>query len=108
MKRSIAIFLALFFLGGVFVITTAVLVYRITPEHRRRAVMLWWLGWLVKGLIVPVLLWIIMNIGISFDVYAFMPDIQFSQNTGGKWWLPFARFTGFGIFVVTSYWMAVT
>ena len=108
MKRSIAIFLALSFLGAVFVITTAVLVFRITPEHRRRSAMLWLLGWFFKGLLVPVLLWGVMNIGISFELHAFMPDIQVAQNTGGKWWLPLARFTGFGIFIVTSYWMALT
>ena len=36
MKRSVAIFLALFMLGGMFVIATAVMVLRLTPENRRR------------------------------------------------------------------------
>ena len=53
-------------------------------------------------------LWTVMNLGISWQLQPFMPRVQELQNSGGKWHLPFLRFVGFGIFVVTSYWAAVT
>ena len=96
------------FLGGVFAISTIVMVYRITPERRRRQTLLWLLSWGLKGLVLPLALWTVLNLGVTWWLQPFMPDIQFSQNTGGKWWLPFCRFVGYGIFIVSSYWMALT
>jgi hypothetical protein len=108
MRRSVAIFIALLVLGGVIVAATAALVYRLTPAHRRRQALRWLLGWSIQGVLAPVALWTVMNVGISWDLQPFMPQVQALQNSGGKWHLPFLRFVGFGIFVVTSYWAATT
>jgi len=95
-------------LGVVFTAITWAQVYRLTPEHRRRRMLRWLLGWTFKGLLVPLGLWTVMNWGVSWDLQPFMPDVQALQYSGGKWYLPFLRFTGFGVFIVTSYWTALT
>jgi hypothetical protein len=83
--------------------------YRLAPEHRRRKQLLWMAGWFFKGLFLPSLVWLLMNVGLSFDIQPFMPTIQNAQNKPGAGWLVvfFAVFmTGF--FIISSYWAAIT
>ncbi len=103
-----AIFLALSALGGAFVAAVWALVYRLTPEHRRRQILRWLAAWSLKGVVLPVAFWAIINIGLSFELQPFMPQIQLSRNSGGHWYLPYLRFVGYGIFIITSYWAALT
>jgi hypothetical protein len=82
--------------------------YRLAPEQQRDQVLRWMLPWSLKGLAWPILLWAIMNIGISFELQPFMPQIQAAQNRGAGWFSEFVRVLGTGLFVVSSYWSATT
>jgi hypothetical protein len=108
MSPSVAVFLALFPLGGAFVAAAWALVYRLTPEHRRRQILHWLGAWSLKGLVVPLALWALMNIGLSFELQPFIPRIQLVRNAGGHWYFTYLRYVGYGIFIITSYWSALT
>ena len=108
MQAALAIFVALLFLSTVFVAVTWALAYRLTSEHRRRQILRWLLGWSIKGLAVPLALWTVMNLGVSWSLQPFMPQVQFAQNNGGEWFAEFLRVLAAGLFIVSSYWTAVT
>jgi len=107
-NRDIAIFISLFLLSAAFVISAVALTYRLMPEHRRSQYVRWLFPWWLKGLVLPIFFWILVNLGLSFEIQPFMPEIQDAQNTGGKWGLPFLRFAGYGLFIACSYWAAMT
>jgi len=54
------------------------------------------------------LLWMIMNIGISWDLQPFMPEIQAAKIAGDPWFLHFLGYVGCGFFIAGSYWSALT
>jgi len=108
MPRSIAIFFALSILGTIFVVGAVGLVYRLTPPFRRRQTLFWLLFWSIKGLVLPFALWAVMNIGLSWNFQPFMPSIQAAQNAGISWFKPYFRYLGYGSFIVSSYWAAIT
>ena len=108
MPRSIAIFLALSLLGMIFVLGAWGMVYRLTPPFRRRQALRWLLFWSIKGLVLPFALWALMNLGLSWNLQPFMPRIQAAQNAGISWFKPYFRYLGFGAFILSSYWTAIT
>jgi hypothetical protein len=59
-------------------------------------------------MLLPLAIWALMNIGLSWELQPFMPEIQAAQNSGGDWGLEFLRVMGIGLFIVTSYWVAAT
>ena len=108
MPQAIAIFLALLFLSVLFVTAAWVLVYRLTPEARRGRDLQRLLVWSAKGMALPVGLWAVMNLGICWSLHPFMPEVQAAQNIGGDWVAEYLRVLGMGMFIITSYWAAVT
>ena len=82
--------------------------HRLAPEHRQSQNLRWLLIWLIKGLVLPTLLWALLNIGLSWNLQPFMPEVQFAQNSGGPWAGPFFQVVGHGMFIVSSYWTALT
>lgn len=65
-------------------------------------------SWLAKGFGLPVALWFMMNIGLSFQLQPFIPAIQAAQNAGGDWFNLFVRVMNGGLIVISSYWGAFT
>ena len=108
MKRSVAILIAMMLVGLAMTAMTWGLTYRLTPPDHRRRTFGWLAGWSFRGILVPVALWALMNVGLAWQLQPFMPQIQASRGNGGDWYLPFCRFLGFGIFIITTYWTAVT
>ena len=108
MSRPHALFIALSLLGAVLVLCTWRMVYLLTPEHRRKRSLRWLLFWWLKGCALPLALWEFVNLGLTWSLPPFMPDVQFAQNSGVGWGAEYLRFTGFGMFIVSSFWMAVT
>jgi len=107
-NRSTAIFISLAFLSAAFVLSTWAIVYRLAPEHRRRP-QLYWLGfWSIKGLLLPVALWTVLNVGVSWSLQPFMPEVQAAQLGPGPWVPEFLRVVGEGMFIVSSFWAALT
>lgn len=108
MSRSFALFIALSTLSTGIVSAACAMVYRLTPQHRKRQQVQWLMGWFIKGLALPLLLWMVMNIGISWNLQPFMPEIQAAQIAGDPWIFEFLGYVGCGFFIVGTYWTALT
>lgn len=108
MSRSFALFIALSTLSAGIVAAACGMVYRLIPQHRKRSQLGWLIGWFVKGLALPLLLWMIMNIGISWNLQPFMPEIQAAKIAGDPWIFHFLGYVGCGFFIIGSYWSALT
>src|SRR5579862_844310 len=101
-------FLWLLVLGGVFVAVPWMLTLKLTPEEKRERVKHWLTIWTVKGLGMPMVLWALMNIGLSWSLQPFMPEVQAARHRGGSWMPEYVSVLGDGAFVVSSYWCAIT
>jgi hypothetical protein len=108
MGLDVAIFFALTILGVICVAVASGLSFRLMPEGTRGRFGWWLLGWSGRGLFLPILLWGVMNVGISFSLQPFMPQVQYAQNSGLGWVPVFLRVLGTGVFLVGSFWGAVT
>src|SRR5438105_9938219 len=54
------------------------------------------------------MLWALINIGLSWNLQPFMPEVQFAQSSGTGWRPEYLRVLGQGLFIVASYWRALT
>ena len=108
MSRGSAIFISLSLLSAAFVISAWMMVIRLTPEYRQRDGLHWLITWSIKGLALPVALWAMLNVGLSWSLQPFMPEVQFAQNSGGKWGGVYLGVLGEGIFIAGTYWAALT
>jgi hypothetical protein len=97
------LFLSLALVGAAWVMTRG-----LTPERDRPKSLPWLLSWSLKGLVVPLAIWAVMNVGISWNLQPFMPQVQAAQNRGGGWFVAFLRVLTAGLFVISSSWTAGT
>lgn len=72
------------------------------PARRR------FLFWAIKGLVVPVLFWLVANCGLVPGVPGFVPEVVLNRARGGPWVGALFRSLGPVLFVVGSFWAAVT
>lgn len=84
------------------------LAWRLRLEPERGSGWPWLVPWCFKGLVLPALVWLLMNLGLSPTIPPFMPQIQAAQLRGGSWATAFFRAFAGGVFVICSYWAAVT
>jgi hypothetical protein len=108
MGQAIETFVALVFVGAGLIAIAWTLTVRLTPESNRGRIARWLLSWSVKGVIVPLVLWSIINIGITWNLQAFMPQVQAARNHGGNWVPAYLRVVAAGFYIVSSNWTAVT
>src|SRR6266702_1877462 len=108
MGSALLIFIWLLFLSVAFVAAAWTTTDQLAPEGRGRRVFRWLLLWYSKGLVVPLTLWTVMNLGVSWSLQPFMPQVQAAQNSGGNWIPAFLRVLAAGLFIVSSYWTALT
>ena len=108
MSEAVFVFLTLGCLSAGFVALAIFLGFRLTPEDTRKPLRRWFILWGVRGWGAPVLLWAIMNVGISWTLQPFMPAVQAAKNRGGDWAPEFVYVLALGLFVISSYWCAVT
>jgi hypothetical protein len=102
------IFLALLVLSAAFVAVAAVMAFQLTPEERHPVLWRWGLSWFGKGLATPLGAWALMNLGFTWALQPFMPSVQLAQMNGTGWVAEFLGVTGKGMFVLSSYWAALT
>ena len=88
--------------------TACFLSWRLASRNTARQEIRWLLRWSGKGLVFPLVLWALMNVGLSFTLQPFMPQVQAAQNRGGNWLPAFMRVMAVGLFVISSYWSAAT
>jgi hypothetical protein len=95
--------------GAVFLVgVSGYMIYRLAPEPQaRQAVLAEW-PWFAKGFALPAVLWVLMNVGLSFQLQPFMPSVQKAQNAGTVWFPTFLGVVGSGFLLIASYWAAVT
>ncbi|MGH7973526.1 MAG: hypothetical protein ACREIC_32825, partial [Limisphaerales bacterium] len=80
----------------------------LTPEPNRPRTDRWLINWCLKGLLVPWGVWALMNLGLSWNLQPFMPQIQAAQRGGGSWAPAFLHVMAGGLWVMATYWTAVT
>jgi hypothetical protein len=108
MVQAIAILFTLMVFGAGFVALAGVLSLRLVRAARREQLLRWLAPWSIKGLLIPIALWSLMNVGISWSLAPFMPEVQIALNRGQGWLAAFLTCCGTGVFVICSYWCAVT
>src|SRR5437899_1302553 len=105
---SSIIFLFLFGLAAGLAAATWVLAVRLGVERKRVSILRWLRGWSLRGLLVPCSIWVLMNLGLSWSLQPFMPQVQAAKNTGGSWVPEFLEVAGLGWAIICSYWAAAT
>jgi len=108
MIEAFAILLSIGCLSAVFVAAGCFLTYRFTPEANQPQIIAWLRTWGLRGLLVPAAIWALMNLGLSWNLQPFMPQVQAAQVRGGPWFPEFISVLTTGVFVLSSYWSAVT
>jgi hypothetical protein len=82
--------------------------YRLAYHSERKKLLRPMLVWTIRGVVLPGLIWMLMNIGLSWNLQPFMPDVQWAQNSGKPWFPDYLEVVGRGFFLLTSYWAAIT
>ncbi len=108
MKGTFAITFLLASLSAGFIALGATMTFRLTPARTQRQILNWLAGWFGKGVVLPLAIWGAMNLGLSWNLPAFMPSVQAIQNSGVSWFPEWLRVTFLGAFIVSSYWAAAT
>src|SRR5437868_4047570 len=108
MRQAIATFISLGFLGACIAATTWLLTLRLTPESKHSRIYRWLISWSAKGLVCPILLWSLLNVGLSMYLQPFMPQVQAAQKSGGSWVGEYLRVLATGFILVCTPWGART
>lgn len=108
MRPAVNIILALSILSAASIAAGWVLSYSLIPERRHPQLLRPLITWSVKGLLVPLAIWALMNLGLSWNLQPFMPQVQAAQNNGGAWFPEYLRALAVGFFVISTYWTSVT
>jgi hypothetical protein len=108
MTLAVEISLLLLVLSPASVVAAWILTYGLTPEGRRPQLFRPLLVWSGKGLLMPWAIWLLMNIGLSWNLQPFMPQIQAARNIGDPWLPEYLRVAAIGMFIISSSWATVT
>jgi hypothetical protein len=73
-----------------------------TPKLRR-----WFKNWMFKGLLTPFLLWMLFNSAVLDCLPPLLPQVQFAK-LNGEWPAMMQQVATLGLFVIGTYWAAVT
>jgi hypothetical protein len=108
MISALAISVFLFFLSSGLIAGTCILTIRLTPQGKQKQMLRWLGAWGSRGVLLPALVWALMNIGFSWRFPPFMPDVQAAQAGGQPWAPEWLRVTATGLFILASYWASAT
>lgn len=109
MMAGLSTFLVLFGLGAGLVAGTWIISQPLVPASHRQAEHVWFRNWLIKGGVVPWLLWCFINLGVAWWLPPYMPSVALAVATGKPpWFLPFMEAAGIGSVIIASYWSAAT
>ena len=95
-------FFSLFFVGFAWAAEL-----RFAGELSRPRRLRWLVRWSIQGLLLPWFLWGLMNVGVSFDIGSYMPQLQVLAGRP-EWLLYFMTYFGAGCCLIASYWCALT
>src|SRR5438552_15266106 len=108
MGPSVVIFFSATVVSVLFVGLGWGMTYRLAYPSERKKVLRPLLVWTIRGVVLPGIIWILMNIGLSWNLQPFMPDVQWAQNSGKPWFPDYLEVVGRGFFLISSYWAAIT
>ena len=108
MVQAIAICFTLLVFGAGLIALAGALSLRLFPEDQRGVMLRGLVPWSIKGLLVPMIVWTLMNVGLSWELAPFMPQVQRALNRGNGWPEAFLTWCGVGVFVICSYWCPLT
>src|SRR5215469_11480957 len=83
MIGAIASLFSVLLLAGGLITMSWLLTLGLTPEARRQQIGRWLVSWSIRGLAVPMLLWAAINVGLSWWLQPFMPQVQAARYRGG-------------------------
>src|ERR1039458_8020023 len=101
MRPELEFFLILIVLSAASVATACVLAYGLSPERQRSQLLRPLLLWSGKGLLVPAIIWVLMNIGLSWNLQPFMPQIQAARASTDPWVPVFLHVMAVGLFIIS-------
>ncbi len=84
------------------------LAYQLVPQAEKNGAVWRLMGWLGKGFALPLAVWALMNVGLSWWLPPFMPRLQFAKNVGKGWEPILVYFLATGFFVISSSWATTT
>src|SRR6266567_4640411 len=108
MGRALVIFFAATVVSAMFAGLGWGMAYRLASHSQRKQTLRSLVLWSLRGLVLPGLVWMVMNFGISWNLQPFMPEVQWAQNSGKPWFPAFLEVGGRGFFLISSYWAAIT
>lgn len=94
-------------LGTVFIAVAFHFWNRFAEEEENPQIRRWLVSWACKGMSFPVAVWFLMNIGVSSRYSPVIPEIADAQMAG-KWFGVFMDWMGLGLFIISSWWAAMT
>src|ERR1051326_6241681 len=68
----------------------------------------WFWNWFSKGLVLPVVTWMLWSSGILPSLPSLMPQIARVQWAGGNWFSPFVEVLASSMIIISSYWAAMS
>src|SRR6266568_6068833 len=108
MGRSVVIFFSATVVSALFAGLGWGMAYRLTSYSERKKRLRFLVVWSLRGLLLPGLVWMLMNFGISWNLQPFMSEVQWAQNSGKPWFPDYLEVVGRGFFLISSYWAALT
>jgi hypothetical protein len=67
----------------------------------------WYLAWAIKGAAAPAGIWLFFNLGLFEKLPAIMPQVELASGGAARAWAIFSA-VGIGLFVISTYWTALT
>jgi hypothetical protein len=77
-------------------------------ENEEPATRRWIWGWICRGVVVPSIVWVGINSGLSTRLPPLMPHIAAAKLSGWSWIPTLLDLTAPGLLVIGSYWAATT
>ncbi|HKQ37167.1 MAG TPA: hypothetical protein VJ063_03750 [Verrucomicrobiae bacterium] len=66
-------------------------------------------GWAIKGLAMPALLWVLINSGVVWSFGPYFPKVSALKNTGGSRWIdPMLDYVALGWMALAFWWLALS
>src|SRR5438309_8295493 len=108
MGRSFVIFFVATVVSALIIGLGWGMAYRLASYSQRKQRLHSLLVWSARGLVLPALVWMLMNFGISWYLQPFMSEVQWAQNSGKPWFPTYLEVVGRGFFLLSTYWTAIT
>jgi len=77
------------------------------PPEQAAPLRRWYKNWMLKGLLTPFLLWIFFNSGVSVRLPPLMLALDFAKMNG-TWRVTMESVLTLGLFIISTYWAAIT